>query len=69
MSGQHTENLFRRYKGQVVNIKTVSQAVYKGRVGEITNNYVGLTDSETEDITFVFYSSIESVSVVVPTPA
>jgi ribosome maturation factor RimP len=70
MAGQHTENLFRRYKGQLVNIKTISEGVYKGHVGEITNDYVALTDRETEDLTIVFYSSIESVYVVeVPTPS
>ena len=39
MERQHTENLFRRYKGQLVNVKTISAGIYKGRVGEITNDY------------------------------
>jgi phenolic acid decarboxylase len=66
MAGQHTENLFRRYKGQLVNIKTISAGIYKGRVGEITNDYVALTDRETEDETqtFVFFHAIESVVLV-----
>ena len=63
MAQQHTENFFRRYKGKFVNIKTISGGVYKGRVGEITNDYVALIDRETEDVTFVFFNSIESVSI------
>ncbi|MEK6282891.1 MAG: hypothetical protein AABN95_21240 [Acidobacteriota bacterium] len=64
MKRQHTENLFRRYKGQVVNIKTISGGVYKGYVGEITDDYVTLSDRETEESTFVLFSAIESVLVV-----
>jgi hypothetical protein len=66
MAGQHTENLFRRYKGQLVIIKTISAGIYKGRVGEITNDYVALTDRATEDETqtFVFFNAIESVVLV-----
>jgi len=66
MEGQHTENLFRRYKGQLVNIKSVSGGVYKGYVVEITNNYVSLSDRDTENKTqtFVLYSAIESIVVV-----
>ena len=61
MAQQHTENFFRRYKGKFVNIKTISGGAYKGRVGEITNDYVALI--ETEEVTFVFFNSIESVFV------
>jgi phenolic acid decarboxylase len=66
MALQHTENLFRRYKGQLVNVKTLSAGVYKGRVGEITNDYVALTDREGEDETqtFIFFVAIESIVVV-----
>lgn len=66
MAGQHTENLFRRYKGQLVNIKTVSGGVYKGHVGEITNDYVSLTDRDSEDgiQSFVFFDAIESIAIV-----
>ena len=66
---QHTENLFRRFKGELVNIKTISGGVYRGYVSEITNDYVSLIDRETEDDaqTFILFSSIESV-VVIPTP-
>jgi hypothetical protein len=66
MERQHTENLFRRYKGQLVNVKTVSAGVYKGRVGEITNDYVALTDRDGEDETqtFIFFVAIESIVVI-----
>ncbi|HKP47389.1 MAG TPA: hypothetical protein VJT50_12385 [Pyrinomonadaceae bacterium] len=63
MAGQHTENLFRRYKGQVVNVKTVSAGLYKGSVSEITNDYVCLTErtGDEETQTFIFFQAIESV--------
>jgi phenolic acid decarboxylase len=66
MERQHTENLFRRYKGQLVNVKTVSAGIYKGRVGEITNDYVALTDRDGEDETqtFIFFVAIESIVVI-----
>ena len=67
---QHTENLFRRFKGELVNIKSISGGVYRGYVSEITNDYVSLVDRETDDETqtFVLYSSIESL-VVISAPA
>ena len=67
---QHTENLFRRFKGELVNIKSISGGVYRGYVSEITNDYVSLIDRETEDDTqtFILYSSIESL-VVIKSPA
>ena len=66
MVRQHTENLFRRYKGQLVNIRSISGGVYKGYVVEITNDYVSLSDRDSEDKTqtFVLFSAIESVAVV-----
>jgi phenolic acid decarboxylase len=66
MERQHTENLFRRYKGQLVNVKTVSAGIYKGRVGEITNDYVALTDRDGEDETqtYIFFTAIESIVVI-----
>ncbi|MBA2703164.1 MAG: hypothetical protein H0U60_04845 [Blastocatellia bacterium] len=69
MERQHTENLFRRYKGQLVNVKTISAGIYKGRVGEITNDYVALTDRDGDDETqtFLFFHAIESI-VVIGTP-
>lgn len=70
MERQHTENLLRRYKGQPVTIRSISGGIYKGHVGEITNDYVLLTDRGSEDgsQTFVFYEAIESIVVMeVPT--
>lgn len=66
MERQHTENLFRRYKGELVNIKSISGGVYRGYVSEITNDYVSLVDRETEDDsqTFVLFSAIESLVVI-----
>ena len=66
MERQHTENLFRRYKGELVNIKSISGGVYRGYVSEITNDYVSLIDRETEDDTqtFVLFSAIESLVVI-----
>ncbi|HYE66605.1 MAG TPA: hypothetical protein VD966_13540 [Pyrinomonadaceae bacterium] len=64
MDFQHVENLFRRYKGQFVDIKTISGGVYEGTVLEITNNYVALsikTDEGEPDQVFVLLHSIESV--------
>jgi hypothetical protein len=66
MSGQHTENLFRRLKGQLVNIKSVSGGIYEGRITEITNDYVALVerkDTETSEV-FVFFTAVESMIVV-----
>lgn len=66
MERHHTENLFRRYKGQLVNIKSVSGGVYEGYVVEITNDYVSLSDRDAENktSTFVFFDAIESIVVV-----
>jgi hypothetical protein len=70
MGSQHTENLFRRFRGELVNIKSISGGVYRGYVSEVTNDYISLIDRETEDETqtFILYSSIESL-VVIATPA
>ena len=62
MPMQHIENLFRRFKGQVVSIKTVSGGTYEGRVTEITNDFVGLTKkSDGEPTVFLFFHAIESI--------
>ncbi len=64
MDLQRVENLFRRYKGQIVNIKTLSGGVYEGMVCDITSDYVALlikTEDEGEDQVFVLLHSIESV--------
>ncbi len=64
MDLQRVENLFRRYKGQAVSIKTVSGGVYEGTVSDITSDYVALlirTEDEGEDQVFVLLHTIESV--------
>lgn len=66
---QHAENLLRRYKGQVVSIKTMSGAIHQGRVTEITNDFVELmerNDGQTEEEAthvFLLFQAIESVVV------
>lgn len=61
------ENLFRRFKGEVVRIKTVSGAKFEGRITEITNDYVCLseTGSPEGEQQFLFFDSIESMAKTV----
>ena len=64
MAGQHIENLFRRFKGEVVDIKTVSGGIYSGRVSEITNDYIELIEAlPSGQRVFITFSSIESMAV------
>ena len=42
MGYQHVENLLIRFRGQSVDIKTISGAVYEGIIADITNDYVAL---------------------------
>ena len=65
MSGQHIENLFRRFKGEVVDLKTVSGGIYSGRVVEVTNDYVCLTEASGApgQQVFVAFNAIESVAI------
>jgi hypothetical protein len=65
MAGQHIENLLRRYKGNLITVRSVSGTVYKGQVGEITNDYVLITDRQTdnETATFVLFDAIESIQI------
>jgi hypothetical protein len=62
MERQHTENLLRRHKGKLVNIKTISGGVYRGWVSEVTNDYVSLVDRDSDDETqtFVLFEAMES---------
>ena len=68
MAGQHIENLFRRFKGEQVNIKTISGGIYEGRVTEITNDYICLTETAGNDNqpVFIFFTAIESMAANVP---
>lgn len=64
MPGQHLENLFRRFKGEVVDVKTISGGIYSGRISEITNDYVCLieTSGAPGQQVFLTFSSIESMA-------
>ncbi|HEV8137896.1 MAG TPA: hypothetical protein VGP85_24670 [Pyrinomonadaceae bacterium] len=64
MAGQHTENLFRRFKGASVSVKTVTGGIYEGRVIEVTNDYVCLAEivgGEGAQV-FLFFHAIESMT-------
>ena len=62
MQHQHIENLFRRFKGEIVNVKTVSGGAYEGKVAEITNDYVCLLrDGEGSNV-YLFFNAVESVT-------
>ena len=64
MNYQHIENLLIRFRGQQVNIKTISGGVYEGTISDVTNDYVALKirGSDGEDLQIiVLLHSIESV--------
>lgn len=63
MNYQHIENLLIRYRGQVVNIKTVSGGVYEGLINDVTNDYVALkvSDGVGGEVVFVLLHAIESI--------
>jgi hypothetical protein len=64
MPGQHIENLFRRFKGEKVSIKTISGGIYEGRVAEVTNDYVCLNETigaESQQV-FLLFSALESMT-------
>jgi hypothetical protein len=65
MPGQHIENLFRRFKGEKVDVKTLSGGIYSGRISEITNDYVCLVETAgaVGEQVFISFSAIESVVV------
>lgn len=61
---QRVENLLRRYRGQMVNIKTSSGSIYEGEVSDVTNDYVALKVSkgdEGHDTVFLVMNAIESL--------
>jgi len=64
MNYQHVENLLIRFRGQLVNIKTVSSGVYEGVITDVTNDYVALkvkgADGQSDQV-IVLLHSIESV--------
>lgn len=64
MDYQHLENLLIRYRGDTVNIKTVSGAVYEGTITDVTNDYVLLKikdQSAQESVVIVVLHAIESL--------
>jgi len=65
MNYQHVENLLIRYRGQTVNLKTVSGGVYEGVISDVTNDYVALkikSAASEDDLVVVLLHSIEAVS-------
>ena len=65
MNYQHVENLLIRYRGQPVNLKTLSGGIYEGLISDVTNDYVALkgTGALVEgDLVIVLLHAIESVS-------
>ena len=65
MAYQHVENLLIRYRGQTVNLKTVSGNLYQGKITDVTNDYVTLKtgdDITVTDQVVVLLHSIESIS-------
>jgi ferredoxin-fold anticodon binding domain-containing protein len=64
MNFQHIENLLIRFRGQAVDLKTMSGGVYEGTITDVTNDYVALKlnsgDGETDQV-IVLLHSIESV--------
>ena len=58
---QEAENMLRRYKGQSVDIKTISGGVYEGTITEVSNDYVALSLKSDGDQVYVLLHSIESV--------
>ena len=63
----HIENLFRRFKGEVVDVKTISGGIYSGRITDVTNDYICLSEtSETAgQQVFLFFNAIESMVATV----
>ena len=64
MAYQHIENLLIRYRGQVVEIKTVSGSSYAGSISDVTNDYVALktkSASGEDDQVIVLLHNIEAV--------
>jgi hypothetical protein len=68
MAGQHSENLFRRFRGETISIKTLSGGLYEGRVLEVTNDYICLNEvAGSEGATvYVFLGSLESMTAKEP---
>jgi hypothetical protein len=64
MKYQHVENLLLRYRGDAVDIKTISGGVYEGSVTDVTNDYVALKVKDAageDDVVVILLHAIESV--------
>jgi len=64
MNYQHVENLLIRYRGDSVDIKTISGGVYEGTIADVTNDYVTLkmkSAAGEEDLVIVLLHAIESI--------
>jgi len=64
MNYQHIENLLIRFRGQAVDLKTVSGGLYEGLISDVTNDYVTLkskTVGAGDDLVIVLLHSIESI--------
>lgn len=64
MNYQHIENLLIPYRGQAVDVKTISGGVYEGVINDVTNDYVALKVRDSagaEDVVFVLLHAIECV--------
>lgn len=64
MSYQHVENLLIRYRGDAVDIKTMSGGVYEGSITDVTNDYVALKLKDAngeEEVVVILLHAIESV--------
>ncbi len=64
MNYQHVENILKRYRGQAVNIKTISGGLYEGTISDVTNDYVSLKTTAPggeSDLVIVLLHAVESV--------
>lgn len=64
MNYQHVENLLIRFRGQTVDVKTISGGSYKGVIADVTNDYVGLKvqgENDEIDQVIVLLHSVESI--------
>ncbi|HEX8176810.1 MAG TPA: hypothetical protein VF543_17095 [Pyrinomonadaceae bacterium] len=63
---QRVENLLRRYRGQVVNIKTCSGGIYEGEVSDVTSDYVALKVSKGDDVEDTVFLVIHTIESLLP---
>jgi len=64
MNYQHVENLLIRYRGQAVNVISISGGIYEGTISDVTNAYVSLKvkgEMGETDLVIVLLHAIESV--------